>query len=382
MRPTLPVHPQPMPDELFSSWVYRAARANGQNVFSFCYLLVPENRNIYHNFDNFVAKQVVQRFAKLLRTPFSEAWETTLESYSSVLFEAPTPRVNRKTGILHTGNLQNMHRRYCLQYCPLCLSKGECYYRKSWRVSFITVCSIHGCQLHDRCPKCQSPVRPLLNDVDQPHKMPFLGDISQCYQCKFNLKNAEKQNADHKVISNTLFYEDILRKGFAQLEEPNEWIYSFSFFQVLRHLMMLSLKEFDTGRESFNNDPDMLSQSLRYQCMFALTDVFRNWPTKFIEICKDNKWLYSDFTSNKKNKPVTPYWLEEVIRKNLYSPKPSPSEQSIMAVIDYLLKHNKRLNASVINRFLGYGDSKVVKAVLRKHQRKKLFHLPYMRKSK
>lgn len=381
MDNTLPVHPQPMPDELFSSWVYRVARANGQNVFSFCYLIMPEIRSIYYNLDHMIALQAVKKLAKLFNTPFLTAWETTLESYSGKLFEASTPKANRKTCVLHTGSQKNAERRYCLQYCPLCLSEGECYYRKKWRVSFITVCCTHGCHLCDRCPECGSPIRPLLNDLDQPHKMPFLGDISQCFQCQFNLKNTKVKKADDKVVKNTLFYEDILLNGFIQLENMNRWIYSFSFFQVLRHLMRLSLRKVSVENDNLNiHNPDMLPQNLRYQCICALIDTFLNWPSKFVALCDKNKFIYSDFTNNRKKKPITPYWLEKVVRQHLYSPNAFPSEQCITAAIDYLIKHNKRLNASVINRLLGYEDSGVIKAVLKKHQRTKLFHLPYMRK--
>lgn len=381
MTSAFPVHPQPLTDELFSSWVYRVARANGQNVFSFCYLLIPEMRNTYYNLDYVVTEQILQKLSMPLRVTYFRSRETTLDSYSGKLFARSTPKANRKTCILQTGSQKNNHRRYCLQYCPLCLAEGEPYYRKVWRVSFITVCSRHACQLYDRCPRCSSPIRPLLNDVGQPHKMPFLGAITQCFHCAFDLKNTAVCIAKADVVEDTILYERILREGFIKLEVGSNWIYSFSFFQVLRHLMRLVLREVVRDQEKDNiQDPDMLPHNLRYQCMSLLSGVFSNWPSQFIAFCINNKLLYSDFTNNTNKRPLIPYWLEKNIRQNLYSPNSPPSEQSVIAAIDYLIAHDKRLNASALNRLLGYEDSGVIKNVLKSYQRNKLFHLPYMRK--
>jgi hypothetical protein len=49
--------------------------------------------------------------------------------------------------------------RFGLQYCPQCLGDRPTFVR-SWRYSFVTVCSMHQCSLLDRCRACGSSVVP------------------------------------------------------------------------------------------------------------------------------------------------------------------------------------------------------------------------------
>lgn len=375
-----PVHPQPLPDELFSSWIYRAARANGQNVFSLCYLLVPKLRNTYYSFDYVVTKHVVWKFSKVLRVSSERAWQTTLESYAGYLFDQSTPKVNRKTGILQTGLRQNHHKRFCLQFCPLCLAEGEPYFRKKWRVSFITVCTKHTCQLHDRCPECSSPIKPQSNDIGRPKKMPFPGEITQCFKCGFNLKCSAVKRANLQAVLDTYWYESVLDSGFVQLLKE-QWIYSFSFFKVLRHLIRLTVtKHLRSTQAGKLIDTDTLPHDLRYQAMCELSGAFTQWPNTFISFCKKNNIPYSDLTSITKEKPLLPFWLDSEARQYLYTPNLSLTEESIKAAIDYLLAYNKTINISELNRFLGYTDSKTISNTLKCYQQEKQFQLSHMRK--
>jgi len=358
-----PVHPQPLPDELFSSWIYRAARANGQNVFSLCYLLVPKLRNTYYSFDYVVTKHVVWKFSKVLRVSSERAWQTTLESYAGYLFDQSTPKVNRKTGILQTGLRQNHHKRFCLQFCPLCLAEGEPYFRKKWRVSFITVCTKHACQLHDRCPECSSPIKPQSNDIGYPKKMPFPGEITQCFKCGFNLKYSAVKRANLQAVLDTYWYESVLDSGFVQLSKE-QWIYSFSFFKVLRHLIRLTATKHLRGTQAGKLiDTDTLPHDLRYQAMCALSGAFRGWPTNFISYCKSRNIKYSDLTSIAKYKFPLPFWLDDAIKLRIYKPNVKPSKESITAAISYMQSRRKKLSVLQLNKLMGYEDSKYLKKI-------------------
>lgn len=355
MPSILPVHPQPLPGELFSSWVHRVARANGQNVFSLCYLLAPEMKNTYYNCDYVVDEGVVFKFAKVLRASREKAYRTTLESFAGYLFEQATPKAHIKTCILQTGIKRYDDVRFNLQFCPACLSEGCPYFRKKWRISWLTVCTEHACQLHDRCPECNFPVRPLKNDVGQPHKMPFLGKITECFQCGFELKDSTAKRANLEVLSDAYWYEEALNLGYISLTERT-WIYSFSLFSVLRHLIYL----IGSGSSKGGN-PDTMPHEFRYNAMRELRGVFRDWPNRLIELCNRRGIKYYHFTNMTKRKPLLPYWLDAAIRPRMYKPKLGPTKESVAAAIAYLRTHEIRTSLLQVNRILGYRDSGLIK---------------------
>jgi hypothetical protein len=344
--------------------------------------LNPEIKNIHHNYDYLTTENTVLKFSRVLRASYKRALGTTIDSLAGYLFEQATPITNRKTCILQEGTAQNNHKRFSLQFCPLCLSEGEPYFRKQWRISLMTVCTKHACQLHDRCPECHSPIQPLKNEIRTRHRLPFLGEITQCFQCGFNLKETTVVQADLQVVLDTVWYEKILKTGFVSLENT-QWIYSFSFFQVLRHLIRCVIQK----RLNYNSfirgngiDPDVMPHEHRYNAMCQLSGVFKQWPTNFLIFCEKLNLTYSDLTCMAKQKPLLPFWLESVVKHHLYFPNVQPSDESIKAAIDYIVAHGKRLNASKLNRILGYEDSAVIKKVLRNYQQERQFHLPYMRK--
>ena len=372
-----PVHPQPFDDELFSSWILRAARANGQKVFSLLYLFEEKASNIHSNLDNAITPELVHHFATSLNTPFSRAYQTTLQSYEGYLFEATTKKVNRKTCILYAGIKRKALQRFPLQFCSLCLATGEPYFRKRWRVSFITVCSKHRCQLLDRCPKCGLPVNPMKHDVGY-QAMHVRNELVHCYGCGFDLTQSTVQRADEDLTNETLWYESILKNGYVSLNS-GDWIYSFCFFSILRHLMRVVLfKNEHLTEHTQKYDIDVLPHSYRYRALCMLVKVFQQWPIKFIELCGVHNIQYSDLSSVSERH--LPFWLDSLAREEFYYPNIQPSEISIINAIDYMIAEGERLNASALNRRLGYSDSRVVKSVLKKYQKNKRFHLPYARK--
>lgn len=355
-----PAHPQPLQDELFSSWIYRAARANGQKFFSLCYLVAPELRNIHHNYDYVINENALRRFSLKLRTPYQRAFQTTLDSYAGYLYESASTSRNRKSSILYTGIQSKAKRRFSLQVCPICLSEGEAYFRKKWRITFITVCSIHGCKLLDRCPKCSHPIRPIQNDIGN-QKMLYKGEITRCCICNFDLKTAETDAAEQSLLSETKWYEKILRNGYVLLGHSH-YVYSFSFFNVLRHL--IGIVTFKSGPKKNNNlKPDILPLDARYSAIQKLAGSFTKWPVNFIERCERLKFFYSDFTCISKGKNTVPFWLDTYIKSAIYFPNLHPTEESVRAAIRQMQKRDLKLSVLQLNKFMGYCDSNVVKKI-------------------
>lgn len=375
-----PVHPQPKPDEIFSSWIYRVARANGKNFFSLCYCLAPEMKNTHYNCDYVVTSEIVNKFCQVLRTPYSQAFNSTLDSYAGYLFDESTPKANRKSCILQTGIKPNDHKRFNLQYCPVCLSCDEPYFRKKWRVSLITVCTEHSCQLHDRCPECEAPVRPLRNEMHV-NKKPSEKGMTQCCECDFDLKDAPVRSVDEQILVDTQWCEDILKRGFVCLD-GEKWIYSFSFFNLLRHLIRCVAQK-HLRKTEFNRvlDTDTMSHRERYNASYSISGIFSNWPSSFIARCESINLKYYQLTAISRIKNPIPFWLDSAVREHLYSPNTTVSDECIKDAIDYLISNDLRLNASALNRLLGFEDSGAVSRVLKGYQKEKSFDLPYMRKT-
>jgi len=206
-----PAHPPPQADELFSSWIQRLARANATKLSALISKVYASRNLLEKNIDMNVPCHLLEALAVRARSTYPRLWETSLRSYEGRLFEGYSKKGQHAICLLDTG--ETNHHRPFQQFCPLCLSEPLPYYRKHWRISFVTVCTNHHCLLLDRCPCCQSPVLPLRNDTRDKHKI-YTGRFSACHECQFDLRTSPVQEADPQVILDTLWYLDALRKGF------------------------------------------------------------------------------------------------------------------------------------------------------------------------
>src|SRR5438552_475194 len=60
--------------------------------------------------------------------------------------------------LLSIGLRGGRRHRPWLQYCPYCLHDDpDPYFRRRWRLTFVTVCPPHRCRLLDRCAACGAP---------------------------------------------------------------------------------------------------------------------------------------------------------------------------------------------------------------------------------
>lgn len=353
------VHPQPLPDELFSSWIMRAAIANGQKLFTLLYLEAPHNGFFSRNIDNDLPDSFIKKISHRMRTPLPIIRMCLLNSYESIVFELSTKKVKRKLCILHTGAMNHTNERFYQQYCPKCFQDQEPYYRKLWRLAFITVCSKHHCRLLDRCPNCKAPIQPLLNQSRHQHHA-FKGKFTQCHNCNFDLKNGKVEPADQSIISDTQKYENIINVGYIEIEK-NRWIYSFSLFSVLRHMMRctLDLKDSLMSEHSII-EIENLPIDIRYSALIQLSGIFDNWPFQFIAYCKDKNILYYKLAEISKANNFIPFWFLTIIQRYFYKPNIPPSKKSIHSAIQYMKKNNLKLNMTTLNKLMGYKDSSVI----------------------
>jgi len=152
--------PKPQEDELLSSWLVRVALAHNTRPWSFCNLHFPHLHNIIfsRDLDVWANEDLLAMLSKKSGLPIEMLFSLTLQSYGGIL---------QKKILTNTGN--NMlspvvprarkNQKHGLKYCPLCLKEGTVpYFRKTWRVSFYSICLKHKTLLLDRCCKCGKPV--------------------------------------------------------------------------------------------------------------------------------------------------------------------------------------------------------------------------------
>jgi hypothetical protein len=165
-EPTLwPQRPKRLPDELFSSWLWRSAVAAGAPPRMFASQALggaceDPDRDVKLTVLRSLAQRSGQTSAHLaaglLQVSASANYDTPSSLAENVLLLDDTFLLTR-TGRDRLGRPNSV-----LQYCPLCFqTDARPYFRRAWRLAHMAVCLEHSCRLHDRCWQCEKQVAPL-----------------------------------------------------------------------------------------------------------------------------------------------------------------------------------------------------------------------------
>jgi len=169
--------PEPIEGESLSSWMIRTSIANLTNLSK----LISEldyNPN-YIDLDLHLKREIIQLFID--KTGVSEK---KLREISLIDVKKSYEIIQRKSSL---NILQQLwitswykNNKNSLRYCPLCLKEDKMpYFRKEWRLSYISFCPIHNCFLENECPVCNSGIAPYLLKWDS--------SLKNCYKCGADL---------------------------------------------------------------------------------------------------------------------------------------------------------------------------------------------------
>jgi TniQ len=204
--PLWPIHFKPLLDELLSSWLVRLAHGHGLKVQTFCNLIFGNRLQVWNrDIDRLAPGWLITELADRTETPIEQVMGTTLQSYQGTLYH----RYRASGTLAWIQSLKLNHRKFegfGLQFCPECLAQDEePYFRKSWRVAFNTVCTIHNCMLHDRCPRCGKGAAFHRNDMRHSQYVTTIS-LKECHYCGFDLckSQAMQPNYTDKAIGNFL----------------------------------------------------------------------------------------------------------------------------------------------------------------------------------
>lgn len=324
----LPHHVKPQADELFSSWLTRVSLAHGLQPRTFSSILWPAKPIWTSDIDRRATPEMLSILAQKTATSPRQALATTLRAYEGTLWEEGGSSRSRHWLLLRT--IQGQRRgRPGLQYCPQCLrTDATPYFRRCWRLGFVTVCTDHHCYLLDRCPACFDPVNF--------HLLPYDTDtITRCYQCQLDFVGVESRALDtsqghQRLVTFQTLCLKALANGWYPLAE-NQMVRLPDYLRVVRHLgrLLVTHRDADLHRTRLGRRLDQpyfvpcwpaskqwalegLSVTDRFRLFLLLAWWLENWPERFITVCLDHLIWPRDLLGHM---PSPPLWYEHTVQK-------------------------------------------------------------------
>ncbi len=376
-----PVHLKPQPDELLSSWLLRLTRAYATLPHTFCKRLWPALSIWNRDIDRLAPPQLIHDLAQHTGVSIQRAWGTTLRAYEGVVFESlVTSGVTQ--WILPLQIWHRVRRRHGTQYCPACLDTDDPYFRRRWRLSFVTGCTEHGLALLDRCVGCGAPVNF--------HRAAYwIPRISTCYQCGVDLSRGidKALRLDRQELRAQKHLQYTIIRGYLELGGYGP-VYSHLYFAGYRVIsrVLLSprgrlalaaltrdndLPQADTDNSGEDN-VDFAPIELRRHVVLACWRVLHDWPEGFPEFCREFRIRGSDL---RRDGPVLPYWMHDVVRRNLDRPNYCAPADEVLSAVLALEARGLAVNPKAVYRLLGRATPKdltLFEAVMEAHRSPRL----------
>jgi hypothetical protein len=332
--------PVPLPDELLSSYLWRAAEGIGLKPIGLLNGAFGSSRSLLNqDLDAFVSDPVLARLCEGSGLDEEDLRAMTLGDHLGTLQASAHPR-GRKTWILPTTILSNARLRHGLQFCPACLRQdGRAYLRRRWRLAFSTTCTEHAIDLLDRCPDCGTRIRP--------HDAPSLRD---CHACGASLASAaSERTADPRIVARQREHEAALDKGVARIGVRP--LHAAMYFVALRRLAALvstgpraeavrgaiAARHGDDPspfeRENARHPIEYLDVEARRR-LFGLVDrLLQDWPKGFVDICRKAGATRSFVVKDMAN---VPFALDGVLRAHLDDTPYHASDAEVAAAAAWL----------------------------------------------
>ncbi|MGY0711704.1 TniQ family protein [Azospirillum argentinense] len=354
-----PCRPKPLDDELLSSWIARTAVANGMRPIMFARAVWPGQSVQARDIDHVGSVAVTERMAAGTVTDPERARDTTLGTLTGWLFESHAPGEGRRGGtkwVTRSEIAGGIWHRPAQQFCPICLTDGPAYLRRSWRLALVAVCWRHGIVLADRCGRCASPVVVVRAD-----------DTRSCHQCGADLADTSCAPAPSEALPFQRKQEAILRRGWAQLGECH--LYSMRYFDLLHHVLRLlagprcgdALRT--TVARLWGGDPrpperpadfpglEAMGPATRARLLDLAARLMVGWPYRFVGACAEaGVWqgkLMMHFAD-------APYAFADPVRHLLFNGTYRPTRAEAEAAAAHLRKTGQPITTRALERLIGH----------------------------
>jgi hypothetical protein len=323
-----PMHPDPLDDESLLSWLHRSAIMNGQNMSEFALLTTNDADILKRDLDVFLPEYVIPQLIVRTGKTREQILKTTFAPERNNLF-ADHDTTKQISWVMPIGiRIHGDTSGFGQQYCPQCLAEEPIYFRKEWRLLFVTACTKHKIYLHDRCPHCHSRInlrKSYVKDVN--NEIPSRHGLRLCSACGGDITALKTNKADDDVMAFQAFNIDMMSNGYGIL--GSQYIgYSHLYFQGLRLLTAAVLQKMscrllhevackaihiEPFREQLKKQRHVelatLPLETRIKAMKLVSWLISDWPHQFAYACSE---AYITPTKLFQNLDPKPYWLYSV----------------------------------------------------------------------
>lgn len=347
-----PIRPKPQDEESFSSWLARLAAAYGLDPRRICLAALGDNRWAWFtDVDRGSNRRLIEFLAEKTGIAVERVERTTLGAFDGRISERISTRSN-SAWLLPLGSTKGAW--YGLQYCPQCLADGDiAYFRREWRLGFVTLCLKHGRELFDRCKRCGAA-------ANYRNAYPSTSDYSEklltsCHACRADYRHSYTNSIplvpERREVEFQLKLLSIAERGWIEIPGAGP-TYSHLYFIVLRRLMVLLVagKKRDTLRRwvsrnwntrDIGKSPrqyagiERLDVSTRRALLGMARELLEDWPERFIDCCKANG-LSRQILLDQMD--YIPYWFWNVIRWHVAKPRYEATEQEIESAFRFVFQ--------------------------------------------
>ncbi len=289
-----PSRPQPFADESFASWFIRLAHANGLPPKDLYRAAMPGAYLHSLDLDRLGSPQLFQMLEEKTGVDATRIQSLTLATWQGKLFETDEG-LNKLLWLPPVGR-EVSKKSFGQQVCPRCLDEGPPYFRKFWRLSFVTACPRHGVLLVDRCRKCGSPIAPA-RGLDARGRL-------RCFRCEADFADG---TAEPLWRDGDLAVQDALLRtahdGWLELGGYGP-VHSLAAFQILMLLFRLlatgrpalALRTWLAGRVDFPTaapatiprikEVELLNPRCRQELVRLALYLIGGWPNRFVEAAR------------------------------------------------------------------------------------------------
>lgn len=352
--------PQPLEDELLSSWITRVALEHKRQLSIFLTLFVKkEGSQISRtDIDFLYDEKLYEALVNKSNLTKEDIFKMSLRSEEGFLYICnnclyPPNEIRR---------LVDKRNHYGLMYCPKCLAEDEIpYFRKKWRYQFYNVCTKHEIFLTDRCWVCYER-------IDFP-KIKHNKNLAVCSKCEKDLSTT----LFTKIQSNYMYglkavkwFEKGLDIGYFIIN--NQKIYSVFVFDSFKRFVYLLDKKESLILDDFPliNEYKSLCKKLEnynskkasmiYKDFFLTAMIyflFQNFPNNLQKFAKENHITYRDFLHGFKD---ASFWYKNLI----FDLVPIENkrgreivESEVLGAIKYLESIEERVNVINVAEIVG-----------------------------
>lgn len=352
--------PQPLEDELLSSWLTRVALEHKRQLPIFLTLFVKKEGNQVsrRDLDFIFDERFLEKIASKSNLKKEDIFKMSLRSEEGYLFSCndclyPPLQIRKLTDKrTHNG----------LMYCPKCLAEDKIpYFRKKWRYQFYNACPKHKVFLTDRCWRCYEKINFA--------KIKHFKEICICHKCekdfRENLVIEINSNFEYGLKAITWFGKG-LNDGYFIID--NEKINSLSVFESFTALRSLVDRKDELNLEDFPLIEEYKTickklekynskKTLSIQKEFLLTSLvfylFEEFPNNFKKFIDENKLTHRDFFHGFRD---ISFWHRKMVDKlipieNKIGREINKSE--VLGTIKYLESIGERVNIINVANIVG-----------------------------